>query len=84
MEEIKKEVTYFEKDEAVITVKQSELDRLYEICEILADNFKEIKNKNVALKDENIILKEKLRPIDLDFKKYEGLNLDDIDLSKVA
>jgi hypothetical protein len=50
MEEIKKEVTYFEKDEAVITVKQSELDRLYEICEILADNFKEIKIKMLLLK----------------------------------
>jgi multidrug resistance efflux pump len=66
----------------LVTVRQVELDRLHEICEELAENYKEIKANNEELKAEIELKNARLTPIKIDLDRYKDLDIDDIDLNK--
>jgi len=71
-EEIK-ENDFFEENEKIVTVKQKELDRLYEICEILAKQRDKATVENEALKDELLMLKTNSEPVSMGLDKYEEM-----------
>jgi len=72
-EEVKDNNDFFEENEKIVTVMQKELDRLYEICEILAKQRDKVTVENEALKDELLILKTNSEPVSMGLDKYEEM-----------